>query len=963
MANYEPAGPRFALGVNAASLLLPVLCIAGNALHAQEAAKGKWKQGPSRAEQVAFEQNAGQVMDQDHHPRNDVLFHANTKGLDLYIRDNGISYQLTKAFPRQEEPEAPMAGKGMRGEARRSRGDSLCIYRIDVNWLGSCDDPLVKKGAVLPGYTNYYEVPLGQDPVLRVHQYGSVTLRDIWKGVDLDLNSRNGVLESDWTMEDPANFTNIRFEVLGADLGIAPDGALVMDTPYGEIREACIKADQRGSLVDAHWVIKGNVVSVNVGHYEAGVPLHIDPPIRIWGTYVGGTGEEEGFGVSMDGSGGVYMAGSSFSGNMATTGAYQTVGGTEGSAYLAHFNADGERLWATYYGGYDEDFGYSCATGRNGDVFMSGCTKSNTLIATPGAYQEVRGSIVALDAFLVRFNSDGMRIWGTYFGGQWMDEGWSCATDSADNVFLAGNTYSLQAIASPGAHQSIQGDTSDGTQDAFLAKFDSSGTRLWSTYLGGYGDDEGFSCATDPEGNVYLAGSTFAGENISTTGAFQEERDGYSDAYLEKFDPSGVRLWGTYFGGEGLEGEGHCTTDALGQIFLVGWTLSDSAIATPGCHQLMRSGDEDNFIAKFDTAGQRQWSTYYGGWNDDQAFGCHADGAGSVLVAGWTKSNGMATPGAYDEGLSGVRDAFLARFNSDGVLHWATYYGGSGEEYGRDCTGEADGVAYLCGYTNSTYGVASSGAYTTSYVGGLWDIFLVKMDGCAPFNVSLAATATSICENDSVELTAGGALSYAWSASPGLFAGTGNTAMAYPPSSTSYSVTGSNQWECEAHASVEITVLAIDTAVTLDGPDLIALQNDAQYQWLDCDNGMAPVPGAMNQSFTPLQNGSFAAEITRGGCMDTTSCFTLLSVGIDPVKAEAFHVYPNPARGQATYSFDATGAYQLQVLDARGAVVLSERIQGLRQGTLDLSGLSSGIYTVELKGDQVLRERLCVGPQ
>lgn len=912
---------------------------------------------------LVFEENAGQVMDQDHHERNDILFSGNTEGLDFHIRKDGISYQLTKKYSRKNVSELAAAPEEEIGLKRRHpEPDSISIYRVDVTWLEPNDTPIVEKGTVLPGYSNYYKVAVGRDPAVRVHQYGSVKFRDIWKGVDVDFHAKNGVLECDWYMADPDNHSKIRFRVDGAELKVALDGSLVMATPFGEIREGRILADQRGRSVDARWVITGNVVSVDIRDYKPGAPLLIDPPIRLWGTYVGGTGEEEAFHMEMDGSGGVYVAGGSYSSNMATTGAHQMYGSNQGVAYLARFNAAGVRMWATYYGGFSWTFGYGCARAPNGDVLMSGVTRSTTMIGTPGTYQEVISS-PASDAFLVRFTSEGERIWGTYFGGPNSDEGWSCATDGAGNAYLAGATRSRVNIATSDAHQPTPGHPTQG-QDAFLAKFDPNGARLWSTFFGGPGEEEGYSCATDPAGNVYLSGMTTADTMISTPGAYQEVKQGYSDVYLAKFNPSGVRLWGTYFGGEGLEGEGYSTVDSLGQIFLAGWTLSDSAIATPGSHQQARAGNADAFIAKFNSAGQRQWSTYYGGPGDDEALSCKTDGTGSVLVTGNTKSSsGIASPGTYDGTLGGNQDGFLARFNSQGIRHWATYYGGTGVEHARGCTGDGGSVAYMCGFTDSSYGIASSGAFTTSYVGGLWDMFLVKMDGCDPYSISASATATSICEHDSVDLTASGALSYSWSASPSLSALTGSTVTAYPASSTTYSVTGSDQWGCKASASVTIIVLSIDSTVTVDGPTLVAMQNNAQYQWLECSDGLTALSGETGQSFTPSQNGSFAVEITRGGCVDTTSCQTVLSVGMVPLKAGLFHVYPNPARGQASYSFDAPGVHLLRILDARGAIVHSERIQAARQGQIDLRGLAPGIYTVELKGDQVWRERLCVCPE
>jgi len=138
-----------------------------------------------------------------------------------------------------------------------------------------------------------------------------------------------------------------------------------------------------------------------------------------------------------------------------------------------------------------------------------------------------------VDAFLVKFNSSGVRQWGTYYGGTVNDEESSCATDASGNVYLAGRTKSTTAIATTGAHQTTYGG---GYYDAFLVKFNSSGVRQWGTYYGGTGTDEGRSCATDTSGNVYLAGYTQSTTGIATTGAHQTTYGGSSDAFLVKFD-------------------------------------------------------------------------------------------------------------------------------------------------------------------------------------------------------------------------------------------------------------------------------------------------------------------------------------------------------------------------------------------------------------------------------------------
>src|SRR5690606_17519606 len=138
-------------------------------------------------------------------------------------------------------------------------------------------------------------------------------------------------------------------------------------------------------------------------------------------------------------------------------------------------------------------------------------TLSNTNI-TSGGHQNAYGG-GSNDAFLVKFNTDGVRLWGTYYGGSAIDYGSSCASDGTGNVYLSGRTQSASNIAS-GGHQNTYG----GSSDAYLVKFNSDGVRQWATYYGGSDTDYGSSCATDGSGNVYLAGRTKSANNIASGG-------------------------------------------------------------------------------------------------------------------------------------------------------------------------------------------------------------------------------------------------------------------------------------------------------------------------------------------------------------------------------------------------------------------------------------------------------------
>jgi hypothetical protein len=400
--------------------------------------------------------------------------------------------------------------------------------------------------------------------------------------------------------------------------------------------------------------------------------------------------------------------------------------------------AQNVRAWGTYYTGTGqvwpngEDRGQACITDAAGNVYMVGTTNSNSDIATVGAHQTICaggdtiGGFSGTDAFLVKFNSSGVRQWATYYGGSEWDYGISCAIDASGNVYMIGSTSSTSGIATAGAHETT-------VNDGFLVKFNSSGVRQWGTYFEGNGN----ACATDASGNVYIVGLTNSTSGIATAGAHQTVMSGSGDAFLVKFNSSGVRQWGTYFGGPFNGGSANetgisCATDASGNIYMVGKTPSTSGIATVGAHQTA-GGTQffDAFLVKFNSTGVIQWGTYYDGLGDTQPNSCATDASGNVYMAGQVfqellPDSGISTPGAHQTTYGGgFTDAFLVKFDPNGVRQWGTYYGGSSVEEGTSCAIDPSGNVYIAGHTGSTTGIATAGAHQTVFGGGGLDGFLV----------------------------------------------------------------------------------------------------------------------------------------------------------------------------------------------------------------------------------------------
>ncbi len=319
----------------------------------------------------------------------------------------------------------------------------------------------------------------------------------------------------------------------------------------------------------------------------------------------------------------------------------------------------------------------------------------------------------------------GLLDWATYYGGSGNEMLYDVSIDPSGNVYTCGYTQSSASIATTGSHQTSMG----GSRDGFITKFDSTGTRLWSTYYGGSLNDEIFSCAVKGSADLFIAGYTFSTSGIATSGGHQDSIGGMNDAFIARFNSSGVRSWATYYGGSASDFFTSVSVGDSNFIYAVGNTLSPDNIATPGAHSDSSNGAADGFIVKFTDTGSRIWGTYVGGVFLEYMNSCDALGSSVLMVSGYTESsNGIGTPGTHQPTKAGFADAFVMKFNSNGTRLWGTYFGGSDEEVSNNSRMDADGNVYFVGYTRSTSGIATTGAFQTSHGGGADDGYIAKLN-------------------------------------------------------------------------------------------------------------------------------------------------------------------------------------------------------------------------------------------
>ncbi|MFA6151615.1 MAG: SBBP repeat-containing protein [Chitinophagaceae bacterium] len=685
-----------------------------------------------------FIHNEGQIRDQENHPRGDIDFVYRKDGMQLLIGKGKLEYSFIN-----------------------STGNSATVMQLNqMNTITS--GPLAEGGSE---YTeNYY---LNGSIIEGAPSASRIRYRNIYPGIDWVIYLNDGKPEQEFVVHKNADAKNIQWQYKGnAEVAIASNGDLQVRTSDGIITEKAPQSfTQKGHAVSSAYCKKDEVFSYALSNVPNG-DYTIDPSLE-WSTYL--RGDELGlvvYSATADKSGHIYVCGVTNCGKglASSSGVHQSSLSGLTDAFVSKFDTTGHHIWTTYYGGPGEaisgagDGFADLAIGASG-LYLVGSTGSLTGISSGGTEQDFyyTPSYHVLDGMIVKLDTSGKRIWGRYYGGGGSDYLYSVAIDPLENLYVVGNTTSKDNLVTPGADKVTFGAGASDTSyfDVILAKFDKNGKRKWATYSGGRYSEEGTSVAVNGS-NVYITGNTSSVENISTPGAFQTTLKGTPeisrDNFLMRYDTSGKRKWGTYYGGSELEGLSKVTSNSTGQIYLYSTTFSTSDIASPGAWQTTMKGYGDVYLAKFDSTGSKRiWATYIGGADIDgtnyPGGKIVCDDAGddnNIHVFGYTRSNGLATADAYQDTVYNktYQDAFFASVNGVGKPYYFTYFGGEGKE--TPCATVYDGKSlYLAGVTESFSNIATHGSYKSTYKGY-----------GAGFLAKFGPTKTSSLDKDKISLNA-----------------------------------------------------------------------------------------------------------------------------------------------------------------------------------------------------------------
>ena len=485
-----------------------------------------------------------------------------------------------------------------------------------------------------------------------------------------------------------------------------------------------------------------NEVTFSVAGYDPKRALVIDPTLVY--TYMAG-----GQGIAVDSYGNAYVTGYTYSTDFPTVNPLQPSPGGEYDAFVAKLNPTGSALvYSTYLGGSSDDFGFGIAVDVAGNAYVTGWTSSSDF-PTANALQPQNPNTCS--PFVAKLNPAGSAlVYSTYLGGGsafgCIDYGEGIAADAAGNAYVTGITDSTDfPTANP--LQPVFG----GGEDAFVTKLNPTGSALvYSTYLGGSGDDAGEGIAVDSAGNAYVAGYTMS-TDFPTANPLQPNIGGIEDAFVAKLNPAGSALiYSTYLGGSGHDWGRAVAADSVGNAYVTGNTEStDFPTANAfqaNCHSCTPwvyppgqggpGGLMDNaFVAKLNPTGSALvYSTYLGGSGNDAGNAIAADSAGNAYVTGWTGSTDFPTANPLQASCdncspNNVPGPFVASLNPTGsVLVYSTYLGSGGDGIAVDAAGNAyvtggiafvakispSGGAYSAGFSPTTLTFGSQNVGTTS---------------------------------------------------------------------------------------------------------------------------------------------------------------------------------------------------------------------------------------------------------
>ena len=723
---------------------------------------------------LSFEENQGQTAEE-------VRYLAHGTGYELFLTPHEALLALRSRRKYDLSPLHRTAS--LRAMRKARKAGQLTALRIQFE--GANLHPAVNGMGRLPARTNYF---LGNDPKkwhTDVPSYGRVKYEGVYPGIDVVFYGNQGKLEYDFLVAPGADPEAIQLKIAGArKMRLNSRGSVVLSVAASEVElqkpRIYQMIDGKRRLIEGRYVVAADHrVRFSVAHYDRSKPLVLDPVLN-YSTYLGGSGEDTGHAIAVDGAGNAFVAGQTLSADFPGA-----ANNCAGASFVAELDPTGTNLlYATYLAGSTTGSGenaFGIAVDPSGKVYVTGVTFA-TDFPTTSANALNAGPLASNDngtAYLTKLDPtvsgpSGL-IYSTYIGGTGGDHANSVAVDAVGNAYVVGLTDSPD-FPTNNPFQSALSNTSG---NAFLTRIDTTqlqdASLIYSTYLGGNGanagvvlgyGDEGFGVAADSSGNAYVVGTTTSTDSTFTTSAtaYQSAPPANTavSVFVSRIDTTQVGpaslIYSTYLAGS-IADLGFAIALGPNNVAYVTGTTSSTDYpfpgATTGAFDTSGSGNGKAFITLVDTTqsglSSVPYSTYLGGtggpYGGDYGYAIKVDASGNAYVAGTTFSTDFAgagtlkTLGAFRPTLLNPNgEAFIAKLHpagsGQGDLLYATYFGGStgmsqDSIYGIAIDSASPPNAYITGETSSTDLPVSASAFQTTLNetggSGIVDAYVAKL--------------------------------------------------------------------------------------------------------------------------------------------------------------------------------------------------------------------------------------------
>ncbi|MGH1517471.1 T9SS type B sorting domain-containing protein [Chryseobacterium sp. JK1] len=661
-----------------------------------------------------FYENKGQIIDQDGKENKDVKYLFLSNGLNVQLRSNSFSYDVYQV----EKINESITSKTQKSPDQKTEKVKYKYHRVDIDLVGSNINSEIIPEEKSPDYDNFYNVPGKPNGILNVYRFKKVTYKNIYNNIDLVFFKPKDTLkpiEYNFIVRPGGKVSDIKMKFNGIKTSLK-DKRIVMELRFGDMHENIPLSWVTDGKSNQETAISYRQIDENTYGFAGKQDLFtktliIDPvPTPIWiknhpnwvwqsNTY---------YRVLANSNQEVYTGFTTIARYNIATSTYTIMDtNSQNYGYICKFDSAGNKIWGVFLGNHQFNYGgdetnllKDITINNNNEVYAVGQARDSeggtNTVTTPGAHKEhtnYQGQWMGydIDSFIMKFNDNGVRMWGTYFGGDQFDTANTVVLDSNQNLIIGGLSTGNNGIAT--SNGAIQNNPNGAS---FIAKFSPTGQQMYGSYflLRDYGIKK---IDRDSNNNIYIAGDVYQGYNISglgTVGTHQQTLIGYGNMYLAKLDSNFQFLWGTYYGGRNAYGiqfnsdEGKTTVrdlkvDKNDNIILLGNTDANEKIATPGTHQTTRTSNlgNDIFLTKFSPTGYQIWGTYFGATtsnnvDDDIAFGLSVDDNNNLVFSGQT-SNGIqiATPNGYlPTNNNGYHSGFFTKFGTTGNRIWGTYY-------------------------------------------------------------------------------------------------------------------------------------------------------------------------------------------------------------------------------------------------------------------------------------------------